>query len=463
MIIAINARTLRSVPRDGIGWFTLEVVRGMVRNHPGHRFVMIGDRRYRQIAGNGDRYEERLAGTGQVQGDRLPGTGELQGDRLPGTGELLGDRLPGTGELLGDRLPGTGELLGDRLPGTGEGNGIVLSEGNDSRKDRLPVYGSNIEYVTIPLRTVHPVLWHVWHEYLLPSVLKRIGADVFIAPDGMIPLRTDVPCIPVIHDLNHEHRPGDIPRAESIYYRRRFPLFAGKGARVATVSHFSAADIAETYGVDPGKIDVVPNGVAENFSPPLAGEADETRRQYTGGRPYFLFVSNFSPRKNVEAVIRAFEQFRKAGHSDHVLLLAGRRLYLTREMDRHLDASPYGSDILFTGSVTRDVLRRLYGAAEALTFVPWLEGFGIPVVEAQRCGTPCILSDGSSLPEVSGGAALCVSPADAGAIAEAMARLVTDGALRRRLTAEGLANSMRYTWEGAADAMWKSVMKATSR
>lgn len=106
------------------------------------------------------------------------------------------------------------------------------------------------------------------------------------------------------------------------------------------------------------------------------------------------------------------------------MLLLARRLYLTREMDRHLEVSPYGTDILFTGSVTRDVLRRLYGAAEALTFVPWLEGFGIPVVEAQRCGTPCILSDSSSLPEVSGGAALCVSPADAG-IAEAMARLVS--------------------------------------
>ncbi|HMT66300.1 MAG TPA: glycosyltransferase, partial [Bacteroidales bacterium] len=120
-----------------------------------------------------------------------------------------------------------------------------------------------------------------------------------------------------------------------------------------------------------------------------------------------------------------------------------------------------GRDILFTGSVTRDVLRRLYGAAEALTFVPWLEGFGIPVVEAQRCGTPCILSDSSSLPEVSGGAALCVSPADAGAIAEAMARLVNDGALRRRLTDEGYANSLRYTWEQAAEEMWKSVIKAT--
>lgn len=372
MIIAINARTLRSVPRDGIGWFTYEVIRGMVRNHPEHMFVLIGDRR----------------------------------------------------------------------PGP------------------LPVEGTNIEYITVPLRTVHPLLWHMWHEYLLPPVLKRIRADVFIAPDGMMPLRTDVPCIPVIHDLNHEHRPGDIPHGECRYYRRRFPLFAKKGARVATVSDFSAGDIAATYGISPDKIDVVPNGVAELFSLPLPGEAEETRKQYTGGRPYFLFVSNFSPRKNVETVIKAFELYRQKSGGDHVLLLAGRRLYLTREMDRHLEASLYGNDILFTGSVTRDVLRRLYGAAEALTFVPWLEGFGIPVVEAQRCGTPCILSDSSSLPEVSGGAALCVSAADAGAIAEAMARLVTDGALRRRLVAEGHANSLRYTWEKAAEEMWNSIIKA---
>lgn len=373
MIIGINARTLRAVPRDGIGWFTFEVVSRMVRFHPEHRFVLIGDR----------------------------------------------------------------------------------------RPEPLPVRGGNVEYVTIPLRTVHPLLWHVWHEYLLPPVLKRVRADVFIAPDGMMPLRTGVPCIPVIHDLNHEHRPGDIPFAEGSYYRRRFPLFAEKGMRVATVSQFTADDLAVTYGISPGKTDVVPNGVAEIFSAPLPGEEEETRRQYTGGRPYFLFVSNFSPRKNVEAVIRAFELFRQRGSGDHVLLLAGRRLYLTREMDRYLEASPFSSDILFTGSVTRDVLRRLYGAAEALTFVPWLEGFGIPVVEAQRCGTPCILSDSSSLPEVSGGAALCVSPADAGAIAEAMARLVTDGALRRRLATEGYTNSLRYTWDHAAEEMWKSVIKAT--
>ncbi|HPJ06141.1 MAG TPA: glycosyltransferase family 1 protein [Bacteroidales bacterium] len=373
MIIAINARTLRAVPRDGIGWFTLEVTRGMAVNHPEHLFVMVCDREH----------------------------------------------------------------------------------------DPLPVDGNNIKYITIPIRTVHPVLRQVWHEYHLPPLLKKLQSDLFLAPDGIIPLRTDVPCIPVIHDLNHEHRPGDIPRAECRYYRRRFPLFAARGARVATVSQFSADDISDKYGISPEKIDIVPNGVAAVFSPPLPGEAEETRREYAGGRPYFLFVSNFSPRKNIETVIRAYEIFRREGGGDHVLLLAGRRLYLTRAMDRQLHSSPYGNDILFTGSATRAMLRRLYGGAEALVFVPWLEGFGIPVVEAQRCGTPCILSDSSSLPEVSGGAALCVSPADAGAIAEAMARLVTDGALRRRLSSEGMANSMKYTWERAADEMWTSIIKAT--
>ena len=375
MIIAINARTLKAVPHDGIGWFTSEVVRGIVRDHPEHRFVLIGDRRHKV----------------------------------------------------------------------------------------LPVEGDNVEYITIPLRTAHPLLWYVWHEILLPPVLWHIGADLFVAPDGIIPMRTDVPCIPVIHDLNHEHRPGDIPAHIGRYYRRNFPMFARKAARVATVSQFSAEDIAATYGIDRNMIDVVSNGVAALYSPPLPGEVSETRLEFTGGRRYFLFVSNFSPRKNIEAVIRAFELYRRNNDSDHVLLLAGRRLYLTREIDKLVNASPFAADILFTGSVRRDVLRRLYGAAEALVFVPWLEGFGIPVIEAQRCGTPCILSDTTSLPEVSGGAALCVSPADTGAIAAAMARLVSDEPLRRRLAGEGRENSVRYTWEKAAAEMWDCILKSTQK
>lgn len=374
MIIAINARTLRAVPRDGIGWFTLEVVRGIVSAHPEHHFVLISDR----------------------------------------------------------------------------------------INDHHAVTGDNVENITIAPRAFHPLMWYLWHEFLLPGVLKKVRADLFVAPDGIIPLRSTVPCITVIHDLNHEHRPGDIPFFQRLYYRHFFPLFAAQAARVATVSEFSAGDIAHTYGISRDRIDLVPNGVAGLFSPPVEGESDSTRSEFTGGRPYFLFVSNFSPRKNLETVIRAYGIFRKDNKSDHVLLLAGRRLYLTKEIDRALKKSPYGSDILFTGSVTRDVLRRLYGGAVALVFVSWFEGFGIPVVEAQRCGTPCILSDTSSLPEVSGGAALCTGPAGADAIAAAMARLVSDEALRRRLSHDGMINSQRYSWQKAATEMWNCIMKATN-
>ncbi len=373
MIIAINSRTLREIPYDGIGWFTREVVTRMVKGHPEHRFIMVGDRPFRSP----------------------------------------------------------------------------------------PIKAANAEYLTVGLRTFHPALWYLWHEFLLPPVLKQIGADIFIAPDGIIPLRTDVPCLPVIHDLNHEHRPEDIPFTARRYYRYFFRKFAERAVRIATVSHFSADDIAKVYRIDPGKIDVVPNGVAEIFSPPEGDEAELTRKEYTAGRPYFLFVSNFSPRKNIGTLIKAYDIFRKETGKEHVLLLAGKRLYLTGETDRVLEASPYSGDIIFTGSVSREVLRRLYGGAEALTFVPWFEGFGIPVVEAMRCGTPCILSDTSSLPEVSGGAALCAGPAGAGAIAAAMARLVADGALRRRLSQQGIVNSQRYTWEKAAEEMWKSIIKAT--
>lgn len=373
MIIAVNARTLKALPGDGIGWFTFETIRRMALVHPEHHFIMICDRRHESI----------------------------------------------------------------------------------------PVDLPNIEYVLLSPRNFHPVVWWLWHEKLLPPLLRKLRPDIFVAPDGIIPLKTDVPCLSVIHDLNHVHRPEDIPLIAGSYYRYFFPRIADKAVRIATVSVFSAGDISVTYGIDPEKIDVVNNGVAELFSPPAGDEAGETRREFTGGRPYFLFVGNFSPRKNVETLIDAYNIFRRDSGAGHMLVLTGSSLYLTGAMRKAVSSSPYGDDIIFTGAVCRDVLRRLYGAAEAFTFVPWFEGFGIPVVEAMRCGTPCILSDTSSLPEVSGGAALSAGPAGAEAIASAMALLVSDEALRRRLSHQGYQNSLRYSWDNTAEALWNSIMKAT--
>ncbi len=330
---------------------------------------------------------------------------------------------------------------------------------SDRHYDKLPVDGDNVEYIYLWPRNRHPLIWYFWHQVMLRPVLKRINADLFIAPDGIVPLRCKIPCIPVIHDLNHCHRPEDIPFFTRAFYRYFFPLYASKASRIATVSDFSANDIAITYGIKKEKIDVVYNGVPEFFSPLSPDESDAFRAEMTDGRPYFLFVSNFSPRKNVTTLIKSYDLFRKNTGLTHNLILTGGRLYLNKELDRAINASPYKDSIIFTGNVGRDRLRLLYGSATAFVFVPWFEGFGIPVAEAMRCGVPCILSDNSSLPEVGGGAGLYVSAADAEAIAAAMARLACEPALRRHLSEEGLKNSLKYSWDNTATRMWQCVTK----
>ena len=375
MNIAIGARTLHENPGDGIAWFTYEVIRRMVKDHPSDRFYLITDKRYKN----------------------------------------------------------------------------------------LPVEGDNVEYIHRGPRNRHPLIWYFWHQFIVPPVLKRIRADVFIGPDGVIPLGCKVPCIPVIHDLDYFHRPEDIPFFTRNFYRHFFARYACQAARIATVSSYSSKDISTTYDIDETKIDIISNGVSELFSPCSEEEREQTMREVTGGRPFFLFVGNFSPRKNVVTLVRAFERFCRRTGLDYCLVLAGSRLYLNDELGSVIRDSEYRGSVIFTGRVDRTKLRLLYGSSAAFVFVPWFEGFGIPVIEAMRCGTPCIVSDNTSLPEVSGGAALPVSAADTEAIAEAMRRLVSDKSLCHQLTQAGLINVKRYTWDETASAMWRCILKTVNR
>jgi glycosyltransferase involved in cell wall biosynthesis len=330
---------------------------------------------------------------------------------------------------------------------------------SDKKYNKPPFVSRNIEYIHLAPRNRHPVMWYFWHQFLLRHLLRRLKADVFLGPDGIIPLRSPVPCVSVIHDLNHCHRPGDIPFFARHYYRHFFPRFARDAARVATVSKFSAEDIANEYGIPREKIDVVYNGVSGMFFPLPEAEAEKIRKKVSGGKPYFLFVSNFSPRKNVVTLVKSFDLFRKESGLDYNLVLAGGRLFLNGELDQAVKESPYKDSIIFTGKMSREHLRKLYGSALAFVFVPWFEGFGIPVIEAMRCGAPCIVSDNSSLPEISGGAGLYVSAADTKAIAGAMGRLAREPALRHYLGDLGIKNSLRFSWDDTAKQMYRTILK----
>ena len=111
----------------------------------------------------------------------------------------------------------------------------------------------------------HPILYYLFFEFAVTRALKKVKADVFLSPDGYLSLRTDVPSVQVIHDLNFEHFPEFVPFLERKFYRYFFPRYAQKATRIATVSSYSKQDIIDLYNQPESKIDVVYNGAADRF------------------------------------------------------------------------------------------------------------------------------------------------------------------------------------------------------
>jgi len=152
------------------------------------------------------------------------------------------------------------------------------------------IFADNVKPVILSPPSRHPLLWYLRFEILLPRLLKKLKADVYLSPDGWSTLHTKVPCVQVIHDINFEHHPEDLPFLIGRYFRYFFPRYAQKAKRIATVSEYSKQDIAQTYNIPPEKIDVVFNGCNELFRPYNEEINTITRNTYTDGNPYFLYV-----------------------------------------------------------------------------------------------------------------------------------------------------------------------------
>ncbi len=189
-------------------------------------------------------------------------------------------------------------------------------------------------------------------------------------------------------------------------------------------------------------------------------EADkvlEVRKELTGGSPYFIFVGAFSPRKNVSGLLRAFDQFRMQHAEAFKLVLVGERMFKTAEMDRVYKSMAFKHDVVFAGRLNVDRLKLAVGASSGLIFVPFFEGFGIPLVEAMRCNVAIVSSNTTSMPEVTGDAALLVDPHNTKDIASAMVHLVETEGLAEELAQKGEERAKFFSWDITARKLWEAV------
>lgn len=330
----------------------------------------------------------------------------------------------------------------------------------DRNYDPKYIYSSNIIPIVISPQARHPFLFLIWFELSLAWQLRKIKPDLFLSPDGFLTLNSKCQSVAVIHDINFEHYPKDLPFLYAKYYSIMFPKFARKATRIATVSEYSKTDIENKYGIAASKTDVVYNGANSIFKPISAQDKEITKQNFTSGCNYFFFVGTLHPRKNLKNLFLAFDEFKKTDSRNIKLVIAGAKMWWTDDIRFTYENLVYKNDIIFTGRVSDVDLAKLMGSALALTYVSLFEGFGIPILEAFNCDTPVITSNITSMPEVAGDAALLVDPFSAYSIADGMKTIVSDDNLRNQLIENARIQRAKFSWELSADKLWQCIEKA---
>jgi glycosyltransferase involved in cell wall biosynthesis len=325
--------------------------------------------------------------------------------------------------------------------------------------DRDFIFADNVTPVVIGPPARHPLLFYIWFDFQIPKILKKYKADLFLSPDGYLSLRTKVPQLAVIHDINFVHRPDDLPWLIEKYYNFFFPRFARIAKRIATVSFYSKEDIARSFKISYDKIDVVYDGINQIFEPLSEKEKITVRQKYTDGAEYFLFVGALHPRKNVSGLLNAFDSFKADSDNNIKLIIVGGEMHKTSDIFETYENMRYKNDVVFSGRVSTSELHDIFGAALALTFVPFFEGFGIPVVEAMSAGVPVICSNTTSIPEVGGNAVIYADPMKIDQITDAMLKLANDKELRKELIEKGFEQKNKFSWDETAHLLWESIKR----
>lgn len=332
----------------------------------------------------------------------------------------------------------------------------------DRKPDEEFIFGPNVTPVVLCPQARHPVLWYLYFEWATPMALKKYQIDLYLSPDGMMPMHSKVPTLTVIHDLNFEHASGNLKPSHQRYMSRYFPRFAHNATRVATVSNYSKNDIAATYGIAPQKIDVVYDGAHSNYRPHTDEEKAAIRRRFTNGCPYIIFISTILKRKNLANLLRAFDMVKQQGHEQLKLVVVGSRVWWQDELAEAYDTMQHREDVIMPGHVDPHDLSALLSAAQMLVYPSYFEGFGIPILEAMYAETAVVASQTTSMPEVGGDAALYIDPAAPESIAQAILRL-DDEELRSSLIEKGRHQRTLFSWDRTAALLWDSMMKTMEK
>jgi glycosyltransferase involved in cell wall biosynthesis len=287
---------------------------------------------------------------------------------------------------------------------------------------------------------------------ILSAELRRSPVDVLHVQFTAPPF-SPCPVVVSIHDLSFEHLPQTFKWRSRRQLRITVRRSAREASQVIALSEHARKDIISTYCIAPEKVTAIPLAAAAHFRPIRNDEELQRVRQTYGIEgEYILSVGAIQPRKNLSRLVAAYSRLRRATPEGNLpkLVLAGKCAWLYEETLRTIKELQVSDSVILTGYVPESDLPVLYSGALCFVYPSYFEGFGLPPLEAMKCGVPVIVGNRTSLPEVVGDSAILVDPFDAEAIAGAMDKLISDSNLRAELAARGLARAKLFDWRETA-------------
>lgn len=388
--------------------------------------------------------------TGGFAQARCPGANRLSSRRLTFADGARALHIAIDAHSVGAQLGGNESYATNLIEALGEIDQINQYMIFVTRKEARDRFHNRWPNFRVQLTLPHTPLIRI--PLTLGAELRRRPVDVLHVQFTAPPF-SPCPVVVSLHDLSFEHLPQTFKRRSRMQLRMTVRRSARSAAQVIALSDYAREDIIATYNLPAEKVSVIPLAPPKWLRPVTDDkELQRVRQTYGINGNYILAVGSIQPRKNLPRLIEAYSLLRRGPAAGKLpqLVLVGKNAWLYQETLRSLRQSEVRDSVILTGYVPESDLSALYSAALCFVYPSYFEGFGLPPLEAMKCGTPTIVGDRTSLPEVVGDAALLTDPFDVNAIAAAVQKIILDTDLRSELREKGFARAKQFDWNQTA-------------
>lgn len=299
-----------------------------------------------------------------------------------------------------------------------------------------------------------------------PKIDKLMGGvDVFFSPHFFLTsLSSACKRVTTFHDLSYIHYPELFLLRQRIWHNFEMnPSWQSRFSdKIISVSQSTKNDLVKFYGIDPAKIEVIYSGISQDMRRPSEEELSKFRAKHNLPDKFILFLGKLEPRKNIAGLIRAFDVIKsKRSFPDLKLVIVGSKGWLYDDIFKEIGNHGYRDDIVLKSFIPDNERKFYYSLAQVFVYPSLFEGFGFPPLEAMACGTPVIVSNGSSLPEIVGNAGLLMKPNNIDEIADLVSLILTDVKLKDRMVSIGHARSSFFNWDKTAQKTLNCLLNST--